>query len=53
MVSGGKYLLNVDQLKGESLTGKTERFKIGDLAANEKATWETRGVILLNLTASR
>ena len=52
-VSDGVYVLRVFQYGSESFNGKTVTFKIGDLAANETAVWETFGATELNLTASK
>ena len=50
-VTDGSFLLIVPQYGTVSFTGRTLRFKIGDLYATETATWETGGADLLNLNA--
>ena len=45
--AGGQYQLQVSQGAGTGIT-----FKIGNLDANETATWEQGGATLLNLTAN-
>ena len=48
----GTYILIVNQTSGETYTGKTINFKIGERDAAESAVWEQGGVDELNLTAS-
>ncbi|MEE3006363.1 MAG: hypothetical protein VX638_13080, partial [Chloroflexota bacterium] len=48
----GTYILIVNQTSGETYTGKTINFKIGERDAAESAVWEQGGVDELHLTAS-
>ena len=48
----GAYILIVSQPSGESYSGKTITFKIGECDAGESAIWSQGGVDELNLTAS-
>ena len=52
VINEGVYFFSVFQYGADSFTGRVITFKIGDLTANETASWETLGVIELNLTAS-
>ena len=51
-VANGSYNLFVEQPEGESFSGKTVTFKIGDIDANESAIWAQGGGDELNLTAA-
>ena len=48
----GTFILIVSQPNGETYSGKTVTFKIGERDAAESAIWEQGGVDELNLTAS-
>ena len=50
-VSGGNYLLQINQPPGEDFTGASVMFMIGDMMAAETATWKRGGSAVLNLTA--
>ena len=51
-VANGRYNLFVEQPEGESFSGKTVTFKIGDIVANELAIWAQGGGDELDLTAT-
>jgi len=46
------YFLKIPQAQGRYFEGKTISFKIGELAAEQTATWEAGAEVQLNLTAT-
>ena len=48
----GIYILTVDQPLDQSYSGRTITFRIGNLFANQTATWQQGETTELNLTAS-
>lgn len=50
-VAEGEYVLNAAQPSGQSFTGKTVTFTIGDKDAKETGIWKQGGATILDLTA--
>ena len=51
VVEDGKYKLNVVQILGRGLAGKTISFRIGEDLATETTTWESGKIQLIELNA--
>ena len=51
LVKSGRYLLLVEQSTGDSFTGQTITFTVGNSTAEQVATWKWGGTEMLDLTA--
>ena len=51
LVQSGRYLLLVEQSTGDSFTGQTITFTVGNSTAEQVATWKWGGTEMLDLTA--
>lgn len=50
-VEGGKYTLMVEPPHGQSYTGKTVTYQVGEVQTGERRKWEQGGTTVVNLNA--